>query len=217
MMPLTLTSRSKSGHELLCVGAHSDDIEIGCGGTIMRLLRELRVGAVTWVVLSGDGPRAREARLGARRVTGGRPAVRVIQQTFRDSYFPYSGAAIKEFFAQLKREVNPDVVFTHYRDDLHQDHRLVSELTYNAFRDHLIMEYEVMKLDGDLGNPNVYVPLSLATVGRKARILKDCFRTQRDKRWFSDDAFRALMRLRGVEAGAASGLAEAFYCRKLVL
>jgi LmbE family N-acetylglucosaminyl deacetylase len=217
MLPLSLGEPPAGGYELLCLGAHSDDLEIGCSGTVMRLLAELPVARVTWVVLSGNADRAAEARRGARAVLGKRPGVRIVQQAFRDGFFPYVALGIKEFFEVLKREVNPDLVLTHYREDRHQDHRLVSELTYNTFRDHLVLEYEIMKVDGDLGQPNVFVPLSQATVRRKVKLLDDCFGTQRDKRWFSEDAFRGLMRLRGVEAVAPSGYAEAFYGRKLVL
>jgi LmbE family N-acetylglucosaminyl deacetylase len=124
---------------------------------------------------------------------------------------------IKELFDQLGRETQPDLVFTHYREDRHQDHRLVSDLTYNTFRDHLVLEYEILKTDGDLGRPNVYVPLERAVVDRKLKIVQDCFASQREKRWFTDDAFRGLLRVRGVEAGGPSGYAEAFYGRKLVL
>jgi LmbE family N-acetylglucosaminyl deacetylase len=143
--------------------------------------------------------------------------VRVVQQTFRDGYFPYVAVDIKDFFEGLKREVQPDVVFTHYRNDRHQDHRLVSDLTYNTFRNHLVLEYEIFKVDGDLGQPNTYVPLDAATVRRKVTLLESSFGSQRDRRWFSEEAFRALMRLRGVEAGSPSGYAEAFYGRKLLL
>lgn len=217
MLRLGLGRPPPGGYELLCVGAHSDDLEIGCGGTVLRLLRELPVARVTWVVLSGSPERAAEARRGARRVLGRRPGVRLVQQAFRDGFFPYTAIPIKEHFERLKREVKPDLIFTHCREDRHQDHRLVSDLTYNTFRDHLVLEYEVMKVDGDLGRPGVYVALDAATVRRKVATLEACFGTQRDRRWFSEDAFRGLMRLRGVEAGAPSGYAEAFYCRKLVL
>jgi LmbE family N-acetylglucosaminyl deacetylase len=217
MFPVRLGPAPRGGYELLCLGAHSDDLEIGCSGTVLRLLAEESVARVTWVVLSGNPERAREARRGARRVLGKRRGVWVVQQTFRDGYFPYVAVPIKDFFERLKREVKPDLVFTHYRHDRHQDHRLVSELTYNTFRDHLVLEYEILKVDGDLGQPNVYVPLSLATVRRKVRVLESTFGSQRDRRWFSEEAFRGLMRLRGVEAGSASGYAEAFYGRKLVL
>jgi LmbE family N-acetylglucosaminyl deacetylase len=150
-------------------------------------------------------------------VVGRHRGTRIVQAEFRDGFFPYSGTPIKEFFETLKREVRPDLILTHYRHDLHQDHRLVSELTYNTFRDHLVFEYEIMKLDGDIGNPNVYVPLDMTTVRRKISLLMDSFGTQRDKRWFSEDTFRGLMRLRGMEAGSASGYAEAFYGRRLVI
>ena len=217
MLPLAPRLPEQGGLELLCIGAHSDDLEIGCSGTVIRLLRELPVSGVTWVVLSGSKDRAREARQAARRVVGRHRGTRILQAAFRDGFFPYTAAPIKEFFETLKREVAPDLILTHYRHDLHQDHRLVSELTYNTFRDHLILEYEILKLDGDLGNPNVYVPLDTTTVRRKISLLMDSFGTQRDKRWFSEDAFRGLMRLRGMEAGSSSGYAEAFYGRKIVL
>ena len=217
MLPLAPRPASPDGYEILCVGAHSDDIEIGCGGSLLRLLKEWPVARVTWVVLSGNAARAAEARKAARRVLGRRAGARIVQAEFRESYFPYTGVPIKELFDRLGRETRPDVVFTHYREDRHQDHRLVSELTYNTFRDHLIFEYEIMKLDGDLGNPNVYVALDAATVRRKVALLMSSFGSQRDKRWFTEDVFRGLMRLRGVEAGAVSGYAEAFYGRKLVL
>ena len=217
MLPLSLGRAPRRGHELLCLGAHSDDLEIGCGGTVLRLLAELPVARVTWVVLSGSPERAAEARAAAGRVLGRRAGVRLVQETFRDGFFPYQAVPIKEFFERLKREVRPDLVLTHYRQDRHQDHRLVSDLTYNTFRDHLVLEYEILKVDGDLGRPNVYVPLSAGTVRRKVSILEASFGSQRDRRWFSEETFRALMRIRGVEAGAPSGYAEAFYGRKLVL
>jgi LmbE family N-acetylglucosaminyl deacetylase len=217
MLPLAPRAPGEHGYELLCLGAHSDDIEIGCGGTLRRILREWPIDRVTWVVLSGNPTRAAEARRAARKVLGRRPAARIMQATFRESYFPYMGGEIKEFFDNLRRDVNPDVVLTHYRDDRHQDHRLVSELTYNTFRDHLVLEYEIIKLDGDLGIPNVYVALDAATVRWKLQLLTSSFGTQRDKRWFTEDVFHGLMRIRGMEAGAPSGFAEAFYGRKIAL
>jgi LmbE family N-acetylglucosaminyl deacetylase len=217
MLPLAPRTPEQGGLELLCIGAHCDDLEIGCGGTLLRLVRELEVSRITWVVLSGNEDRAREARQGARRVVGRHRETRIVQAAFRDGFFPYTAIPIKEFFEILKGEVKPDIILTHYRDDRHQDHRLVSELTYNTFRDHLIFEYEIVKLDGDIGNPNVYVPLDATTVRRKVSLLMDCFGTQRDKRWFSEDVFRGMMRFRGMEAGSTSGYAEAFYGRKLVI
>jgi LmbE family N-acetylglucosaminyl deacetylase len=217
MLPLLLGPPPRGGHELLCLGAHSDDLEIGCAATVQRLLREGLFSRVTWVVLSGSADRAREARRGAKKVLGRHPCARILQESFRDGFFPYAASAVKEFFEALKRQVNPTLVLTHYREDRHQDHRLVSDLTYNTFRDQLVLEYEVMKIDGDLGHPNVYVPLDEAAVRRKVALLEACFGTQRDKRWFSEDAFRGLMRLRGVEAVSPTGFAEAFYGRKLIL
>jgi LmbE family N-acetylglucosaminyl deacetylase len=217
MLALGLGPPPRGGYELLCLGAHSDDLEIGCGGTLLRLLAELRVARITWVVLSGNAQRAREARAAARRLLGRRRGTRLVQETFRDGFFPYQAVPIKEFFERLKTEVAPDLVLTHYREDRHQDHRLVSDLTYNTFRDHLVLEYEILKVDGDLGRPNVYVPLGPATVRRKVAILEASFGSQRNRRWFNEEAFRALMRVRGVEAGSPSGYAEAFYVRRLLL
>jgi LmbE family N-acetylglucosaminyl deacetylase len=202
---------------VLCLGAHSDDLELGCGGTILRLLDEFVVDRVTWVVLSAHGERAAEAEASFRRLLDGRCDTDVYLECFRDGYFPYTAVPIKEFFESLKAQVHPDLILTHYRDDRHQDHRLTSELTYNTFRDHLILEYEVIKKDGDLGQPNTYVALDEETVQRKVQHLMECFGSQRDKSWFSEDAFLGLMRLRGVEACAPSGYAEAFYGRKIVL
>ncbi len=216
MHPLAPLGTEK-GLELLCIGAHSDDLEIGCSGTVMGLVRSGTLRAVTWVVLSGADHRAVEARAGARRVLGRQPDVTVVQQTFRDGFFPHDPVPIKEFFEDLKRSVRPDLILTHFRGDLHQDHRLVSEFTYNTFRNHLIFEYEIFKIDGDLGQPNVYVPLDPAIARRKIQLLMSTFSTQRDKRWFNEEAFRALMYIRGVESGAPSGMAEAFYGRKIVV
>jgi len=217
MLRLSPSPANGRALELLCLGAHSDDLEIGCSGTIMRWLRELSVERITWVVLSGDDKRAREAQHSAQAILAEHPGFRMVQQSFRDGYFPYTAVEIKDFFESLKREVRPDIVLTHYRDDRHQDHRLVSDLTYNTFRDHLVLEYEVMKRDGDLGQPNTYVALDETTVDRKVEHLMTHFGSQRDRSWFSEDAFRGLMRLRGIEAGAESGHAEAFYCRTAVL
>jgi LmbE family N-acetylglucosaminyl deacetylase len=217
MLPLALARPPGGGLEILCVGAHSDDLEIGCAGTVMRLLREQPVARITWVVLSGSRDRAREARRGARAVLGRHPGVRLVLQEFRDGFFPYQAVPIKEFFERLKGEVKPDLILTHWGQDRHQDHRLVSELTFSTFRDHLVLEYEIMKVDGDLGRPAFYVPLTAPLVSRKVRLLEACFGSQRSRRWFAEDAFRALMRLRGIEAGAPSGYAEAFHVRKLSL
>jgi LmbE family N-acetylglucosaminyl deacetylase len=214
MLSLELPGR---GLDVLCLGAHSDDLELGCAGTILRLLEERRIGRITWVVLSGDDERAAEAERSCRRLLNGRCELDIHVQRFRDGYFPYTAGPIKEFFEFLKGATRPDLVLTHYRKDRHQDHRLTSELTYNTFRDHLILEYEVIKKDGDLGRPNTYAPLDEETAYLKVELLMAGFGSQRDKTWFSEDAFLALMRLRGIEACAPSGYAEAFYGRKMVI
>jgi LmbE family N-acetylglucosaminyl deacetylase len=203
---------------ILCLGAHADDIEIGCGGTVLKLLQ---IGggriSVDWVVLSAPGRRSTEANRGAETFLRQAKAARVIIEDFRMSYFPYVGAELKERFDALGREVSPDLVLTHNGDDVHQDHRVVSELTWNTFRDHLILEYEIPKYDGDLGRPNVFVHLDEETSRLKVDSLLAVFESQRSKPWFSEDLFMAMLRLRGMESRSPSGFAEAFYGRKLVL
>ncbi|OLE97132.1 MAG: PIG-L domain-containing protein [Cyanobacteria bacterium 13_1_20CM_4_61_6] len=216
MLPLRLAKNGTDAPlQVLCLGAHSDDIEIGCGGTVLRLAATVPRAEFTWVVLSGDATRAEEARRSAALFVDGTTRTKVVVKEFRDGFFPYAGAEIKDFFEALKREAVPDIIFTHYRGDHHQDHRLVSELTWNTFRDHLILEYEVPKYDGDLGRPNWYVPLDERTCHTKTRHLVDAFVSQRDRRWFTEETFRALMRLRGVECAAPDGYAEAFFAHKL--
>jgi LmbE family N-acetylglucosaminyl deacetylase len=202
---------------LLFVGAHSDDIEIGCGGTVVELLRRHRDARVRWLVLSSEGGREAEARRAARSLLRGLPEPEVHMEDFRGAYFPSQIAEIKDVFEQLKQGPAPDLVFTHFRDDLHQDHRVVAELTWNTFRDHLILEYEIPKYDGGLGSPSVFVPLPAAAVRRKVDLLMRVFASQHDKAWFTRETFLGLMRLRGIECNAPSGYAEAFYGRKLVL
>jgi LmbE family N-acetylglucosaminyl deacetylase len=200
----------------LCLGAHSDDIEIGCSGALMTLMASRPVD-VAWIVLSATGVRADEARASAGALLDGAAGARIDIHAFRDGFFPYIGAEIKETFEALKSSVSPDIVFTHCRNDLHQDHRLVSELTWNTFRDHLILEYEIPKYDGDLGRPNVFVPLAPEVCDRKIDNLMTRFASQQGKRWFRRDLFVGLLRLRGMEANAPSGFAEAFYARKVVV
>ena len=200
---------------MLALGSHADDIEIGCGGTILRLLRGHSDVEVNWIVLSGGRDRAEEARASAESFLEGAAEQRILVENFRDGFFPYEGAAVKEYFERLKSEVAPDVIFTHQRHDLHQDHSLVSDLTWNTFRDHLILEYEIPKFDGDLGTPNFFVHLDEETCDTKVARLMSHFVTQLDRHWFTADIFRSLLRLRGMEAGSPSGHAEAFYCRKV--
>lgn len=203
----------ENAKRLLFLGAHSDDIEIGCGGTILRLTKRNPGLEIVWVVFSADGSRRREARAGAQLFLKDAGQFKVVLKKFRNGFFPTQGELIKESFETLKRSFNPDIVFTHYREDRHQDHRLLSDLTWNTFRDHFILEYEIPKYDGDLGIPNLFVPLDEAVCRRKARDLCRIFGTQKSKHWFSEDTFLALMRLRGIEC--ASRYAEAFHCRKM--
>lgn len=199
------------------IGAHCDDIEIGCGGTVIELLRRYPEASVHWVVLSSEGERKQEAQRAAHSLLRSVRDRTVTIRDFRGSYFPSEVQGIKDCFEELKGASMPDVVFTHYRDDLHQDHRVVGELAWNTFRDHLILEYEIPKYDGGLGSPSVFVPLSSVAVKRKVALLMRVFKTQLNKRWFTPETFQALMRLRGIESNSPSGYAEAFYSRKLIL
>jgi LmbE family N-acetylglucosaminyl deacetylase len=202
---------------LLFIGAHADDIEIGCGGAVVELLKRHPGAQVHWVVLSSENGRDREARKAARALLKGAGSVDLRIEGFRGAYFPAEFAAIKDYFESLKRAARPDVVFCHGRDELHQDHRIVGELAWNTFRDHLILEYEIPKYDGGLGTPQLYVPLSATAMKRKLAVLMDAFPSQHCKRWFTPETFQGLARLRGLECNAASGYAEAFYARKLLL
>jgi LmbE family N-acetylglucosaminyl deacetylase len=217
MYSLNLQRTTSAPLRILCLGAHSDDIEIGCGGLILEVLKQRRRVHVDWIVFSAPPAREREARRSAALFLRGAAAPRVATHRFRDGFFPFDGAEIKQIFEDLKAETAPDLVLTHYRDDRHQDHRLVSDLTWNTFRNHFILEYEIPKFDGDLGTPNCFVPLERSTCARKVKHLKSVFGTQRDKHWFSDETFMGLMRLRGMECRAADGYAEAFYARKVVI
>ena len=203
--------------KLLAIGAHSDDIEIGCGGTILKFIEQGSVSEVSWVVLTGESKRAAEAADSADAILAAVPRKRVILKDFRDGYFPYDGAEIKMFFEELKAEFSPDVILTHQRSDLHQDHRVTCELTWNTFRDHLILEYEIPKYDGDLGVPNLFVPLAESLCRKKIDHLTTHFASQSRKRWFKEDLFSGLLRLRGMECNSPTSYAEAFYCRKAML
>lgn len=216
MIDLRLTPRGES-LSVLCLGAHCDDIEIGCGGTVLKLIESFPLARFTWVVLSSDAVRKKEAMESAAVFLAGADQPAIAIESFRDGFFPYIGAEIKGYVESLKTKSDPDIIFTHFRSDLHQDHRLVAELTWNTFRDHLILEYEVPKYDGDLGAPNAFVHLSSRHVQRKIAEILSQFKSQVPNRWFTEDTFRSLMRLRGVESNAPSGYAEAFYARKQIL
>lgn len=217
MLSLNLAQNTKTGLKILCLGSHSDDIEIGCGGTILRLLAERQKVDITWVVLASTADREREARNSAAQFLSRADKKNVVINNFRDGFFPFDGAQIKNYFEQEIKPISPDVVFTHSRKDAHQDHRLVAELTWNTFRNHLILEYEIPKYDGDMGQPNFFVPLDREMCENKVDYLMEAFGTQRPKAWFAKETFLGLMRLRGMECVAPSGYAEAFYCRKVVI
>jgi len=202
---------------VLCLGAHVDDIEIGCGGTLIHLLELHSEIEVHWVVLSAPDGRAAEARHSAETLLGNARKVDVRVAGFEETLFPHLGRDLKGYIAHLGLELEPDLVLTHWSGDLHQDHRAVNEFTWNTFRDHLILEYEIPKWDGDMGRPNVYVPLDKPVCERKVQHLLDAFPSQAGKPWFDPEVFWGLLRLRGMEARSPSGYAEAFHCRKLVL
>ena len=206
-----------SPFRILAIGCHADDIEIGCGGTILRLIASLPSVEVCWVVLSAHDDRADEVHASAEAFLRGAERQEVIARDFRDGFLPYSGGDVKQFFEDLKPTVTPDLIFTHYGKDFHQDHRLTSELTWNTFRDHFILEYEVPKYDGDLGSPNVFVHLDETLVRKKIENLLTFFQTQHDRRWFTEDLFLSILRLRGMESNAPERYAEGFYGRKIVL
>jgi LmbE family N-acetylglucosaminyl deacetylase len=202
---------------VLCLGAHSDDIEIGAGGTLLKLAAQVPDLEIRWVVFSAPGLRAEEARHSADEFLAGVATKQVNIGSFRESYFPSEWLSIKDWFEEVKAKFDPDVVFTHYRKDRHQDHRVLSDLAWNTFRNHLILEYEILKYDGDLGSPNLFSPLSEQFCNRKIELLMKHFQTQTTKHWFTPDTFQAMHRIRGIECASVTGCAEAFYGRKILL
>ncbi len=210
---------AKPGDRLsfLCLGAHSDDIEIGAGAMLLGLMERGVQLDVHWCVLSGGGVRDDEARKSAADFLAKAACANIEILSFRDGFFPEQGEAIKQWFETLKGRINPDLILTHRREDAHQDHQLVSRLTWNTFRDHQILEYEIPKWDGDIGQPNVYVPVTAAALARKIELLMAHFGSQRSKQWFDDETFRGLARIRGMECRAPERYAEAFFARKVAL
>ena len=202
--------------KLLCLGAHSDDIEIGCGGSILRVAAEVPDLTVRWIVFSADEQRATEALNSATAILENVPDKQIEVLGFRDGYFPSQSADIKDRFEALKRDFDPSLIMTHRHNDADQDHRLLAELTFNTFRNHLVLEYEIPKYDGDLGNPNFFVPLTRAQLQQKVDTILRHFASQRGRSWFEDETFAAMARLRGVGCNALEGVAEAFYARKIV-
>jgi LmbE family N-acetylglucosaminyl deacetylase len=217
MLNFSLCRPAGAVFRVLCLGAHSDDIEIGCGGTLLSLLEHYDHVAIRWVVFSASEVRAREARDSAASFLTRAREKEVVVKSYRDGFFPFLGAQIKDDFEALKGGLNPDLILTHYRDDRHQDHRLISDLTWNTFRNNLILEYEIPKFDGDLGSPNFFVPLEEPFCFRKVRNILQSFKSQGHKQWFDEQTFLAILRLRGMEANSPTRFAEAFYCRKAVL
>jgi LmbE family N-acetylglucosaminyl deacetylase len=216
MQRLALFPPGSGPRRVLALGAHADDVEIGCGGTLLRLVAEVPDLEVTWVVFCSTPARAQEARASAEAFLAGAARSQVIVKAHRDGFLPWSGAEVKDEFEALKAGPPPDLILTHYREDRHQDHRLVSELTWNTWRDHLVLEYEIPKYDGDFGSPSFFAPLPAATLERKIALLMRAFPTQAGKPWFTPDLFQAVARIRGMECVAPEGFAEAFYVRKAV-
>ena len=214
MLPATLGPGGSAPLKILCLGAHSDDIEIGCGGTLLRFLAE-RPCEVDWAVFSATPEREGEARASAGAFLEGASKSNVRVHAFRESYFPYVATDVKDAFEALKKSVKPDVVFSHHRHDVHQDHRLMAELTWNTFRNHVVLEYEIAKYEGDLGTPNAFVPLPRAVADRKVELLLKHFPSQASRTWWRPDTFHGLMSIRGVECNAPEGRAEAFHVRKI--
>ena len=206
-----------SPKRILCLGAHCDDIEIGCGGAILKFVGTMKEVYIYWVVFSSDGRRGKEALKSAKDFLFDVKKKKIEINRFRNGFFPYHGAEIKEYFEKLKQIFRPDIIFTHYRNDLHQDHRFINELTWNTFRDHLILEYEIPKFDGDLGSPNFFIHLDKILCKAKTGKVLKYFKSQYEKEWFTEDTFLSLLRLRGVESNAPKKYAEGFYCRKIIL
>lgn len=203
---------------VLCLGAHSDDIEIGTGATLLSMMDRGIHLELHWCVLSGGGgEREREAKASAADFLSKAASAHIEVMPFKDGFFPEQGDAIKSWFEMLKARTNPDLILTHYRDDAHQDHRQVCRLTWNTFRDHCVLEYEIPKWDGDLGQPNLYIPASAEVLQRKIELLNLHFGSQRSKQWFDSEVFLGLARLRGMECRAPEHYAEAFFARKLTV
>lgn len=217
MHSLCLDLKGGQPLRLLCLGAHCDDIEIGCGATVLKLLEECPGASVRWVVFTGSAQRQAEAKAAAAAILAAAGETRLDLLSFRESFLPQAWGAVKEEFERLKAEFTPTIILTHAHHDHHQDHRVVAELTWNTFRDHLVLEYEIPKYEGDIGNPNLFVPVGTSHAETKVATLMECFASQGSRAWFDPATFLGLMRLRGIGCNAPSGYAEAFTARKLVI
>jgi len=217
VLALTLGSPRNRRLEILCIGAHCDDIEIGCGGSLLALQKQYPQCRIHWLVLTSIPSRRQEAMTAMKKLVrvAARGNVRICE--LQDGFLPACFADAKTQFEAMKRLVDPDLIFTHHEFDRHQDHNLASEMTWQTFRDHMIWEYEIPKYDGDLVTPNLYVPLNASLAVRKVNVIVRTFRSQGMKSWFSAENLLAAMRIRGLESRASSGFAEAFHCRKLVM
>ena len=214
MLSLNINSGEKPVR-ILCLGAHCDDIEIGCGGTLLSMRAQMRQVEFHWVIFTSGQDRVTEARRAAELIAGDDVVFEV--HDFPNGHLPYHGSEVKQRFEDIKSRLNPDIIFTHHTLDIHQDHKCIGELTWSTFRDHLIFEYEIPKYDGDLVAPNTFFPISEQVVQEKVRIILSTFRSQADQQWFDEDTFRGLMRIRGVEANSPTRFAEGFHCRKLLI
>ena len=208
---------NKKNPKILLLGAHPDDIEIGCGGTILKFIKEVPNAEYRWIVFSGNKLRNKEAMQSSKAFLDEAKLKQVDVYNFRESYFPFIGAKIKDCFEKLAKEFNPDIIFTHYAKDAHQDHKLLSNLTWNTFRNHFIFEYEIPKYDGDIGSPNLFVNLDTLLIQKKINYLCTFFQSQKKKSWFSEETFRSILRIRGIESNSPSNYAESFYCHKILL
>lgn len=215
MLGLEFNNKDGQGIKILCLGAHCDDIEIGCGGTLSNMLGKYKNAEVHWVVLSSDSRREKEARSSANLFLRNAKIKNILVKKFRNGYFPYVGGEIKDYFEDLKNNFSPDVIFTHYRLDIHQDHRVTSDLTWNTFRNNFILEYEIPKFDGDFGSPNLFVPLKYPDCQRKVNKILKSFTSQSEKHWFTEELLLSTLRIRGMECCSSTNYAEAFYCRKI--
>ena len=201
--------------KVLCLGAHCDDIEIGAGGTLLKLFKQYKIEQLNWVVFASNETRKKEAQSSAELFLKDVAHKNITINAFRDGFLPFQGLELKDLFEQMKQKISPDLIFTHYREDRHQDHRIISDLTWNTWRNHAILEYEIMKYDGDLGKPNLFVSLDEEIIEKRNKIILETFVSQHSKHWFNDSTLRALPCLRGMES--ATSFAEAFYVRKLIL